>query len=623
MQYIEYVPSKERELLMSEEFTINVQNSEFTISVDGDTVYTVELGATGARGKAGTITVGEVTSIDTFADPTVVNVGTIEDAIFDFGIPRGKGFAEGTGIDIVDVDDVQTISVDKTELALDQVDNTSDANKPISTATATALGDKVDKVAGKGLSTNDLTDILKGNYDTAYTNTHTHSNKTVLDAIQESLTTTLKSNYDTAYSHSQTTGNPHNTTPTNIGLGNVNNTSDANKPVSTAQQTALNLKADATALSSHTGNTSNPHSVTKSQVGLGNCDNTSDANKPISTATQTALNDKVTKNTAITGATKTKITYDAKGLVTAGVDATTADIADSLNKRYVTDAQFTVIGNTSNTNTGDETNATIKTKLGVVSASNEGYVTPTQKATWDTASGTAGKVLVSATDTTSDYLTNKISGGYGITLTTTNAGANEVKSISMNQSLSGTCSTASATSAKTVTISGFSLVSGAKVLVTFSNKNTVTTPTLNVNSTGAKPIAYESGLVGAFNYAYFPSGYPIEFVYDGTNWIFANKVVYAVINDIEKKMVYANGWIELGFKSSTAIASGGNVSTSWSIPFMNTPQQITLTPQVATDVNGSGAPSLCCGASTSNTALYIVNEGDRAVIGFWMEAKGY
>lgn len=34
----------------------------------------------------------------------------------------------------------------------------------------------------------------------------------------------------------------------------------------------------------HTSNTSNPHSVTKSQVGLGNVDNTSDTDKPVSTA---------------------------------------------------------------------------------------------------------------------------------------------------------------------------------------------------------------------------------------------------------------------------------------------------------------------------------------------------
>jgi len=68
----------------------------------------------------------------------------------------------------------------------------------------------------------------------------------------------------------------------------------------------------------------------------------------------TGANVGVVPNAPITGATKTKITYDSKGLVTAGVDATTADIADSTNKRYVTDANLVVIGNTSGTNTGDQ-----------------------------------------------------------------------------------------------------------------------------------------------------------------------------------------------------------------------------------------------------------------------------
>ena len=66
----------------------------------------------------------------------------------------------------------------------------------------------------------------------------------------------------------------------------------------------------------------------------------------------------IQKNSDIVGATKTKITYDAKGLVTAGTDATTADIADSSNRRYVTDAQLVVIENTSGTNTGDVAKAT-------------------------------------------------------------------------------------------------------------------------------------------------------------------------------------------------------------------------------------------------------------------------
>ena len=81
------------------------------------------------------------------------------------------------------------------------------------------------------------------------------------------------------------------------------------------------------------------------------------------------LSNLVVKNTAITGATKTKITYDAKGLVTSGADATTADIADSTNKRYVTDANLTIIGNQSGTNTGDETATSIKTKLGITTLS--------------------------------------------------------------------------------------------------------------------------------------------------------------------------------------------------------------------------------------------------------------
>ena len=48
-------------------------------------------------------------------------------------------------------------------------------------------------------------------------------------------------------------------------------------------------KADLTYVDAHINDTSNPHAVTKAQVGLGNADNTSDLNKPISTATQTAL----------------------------------------------------------------------------------------------------------------------------------------------------------------------------------------------------------------------------------------------------------------------------------------------------------------------------------------------
>jgi hypothetical protein len=65
---------------------------------------------------------------------------------------------------------------------------------------------------------------------------------------------------------------------------------------------------------------------------------------PISTATQTALNAKVTANTAIVGATKTKITYDAKGLVTSGADATTSDIAEGSNLYFTDERSQDAVG---------------------------------------------------------------------------------------------------------------------------------------------------------------------------------------------------------------------------------------------------------------------------------------
>ena len=81
-----------------------------------------------------------------------------------------------------------------------------------------------------------------------------------------------------------------NLTRSDVGLSSVDNTSDANKPISTATQTALNLKADEADLQTHVTDLSNPHQVTKEQIGLSEVDNTSDIAKPISTATQDALN---------------------------------------------------------------------------------------------------------------------------------------------------------------------------------------------------------------------------------------------------------------------------------------------------------------------------------------------
>ena len=74
-------------------------------------------------------------------------------------------------------------------------------------------------------------------------------------------------------------------------------------------------------------------------------------------------------------ADKQILSYDSATSLWKNKSVTTADIASSTNKNYVSDAQATVVGNTSGTNTGDETTATIKTKLGAANTSNDGYLT--------------------------------------------------------------------------------------------------------------------------------------------------------------------------------------------------------------------------------------------------------
>ncbi|MBT6765446.1 MAG: hypothetical protein HOA90_13040, partial [Prolixibacteraceae bacterium] len=116
---------------------------------------------------------------------------------------------------------------------------------------------------------------------------------------------------------------------------------------------------------------------------------------------------KVDKNTNITGDTKTKITYDDKGLVTAGTDATTADISASTNKNYVTDAQKVVIENTSGANTGDQDLSSLALKSNVLELDNTTLFTP--DADYEPATKAYVDVLlarIEALEETTDVLNN-------------------------------------------------------------------------------------------------------------------------------------------------------------------------------------------------------------------------
>lgn len=120
------------------------------------------------------------------------------------------------------------------QVGLGNVNNTSDMDKPVSTLQQQALDTKVDKVEGKGLSTEDFTTELKGKLDG------------IENGAQVNTITGVKGAAESEYR----VGNV-NITKGNIGLENVDNTSDVNKPISTAQQQALDTKTNVTVNGEH------------------------------------------------------------------------------------------------------------------------------------------------------------------------------------------------------------------------------------------------------------------------------------------------------------------------------------------------------------------------------------
>lgn len=108
--------------------------------------------------------------------------------------------------------------------------------------------------------------------------------------LEERMKKLIQEVSDDLQAHKEDKANPHEVTKAQVGLGNVDNTSDMDKPISTATQAALDDITDN--LDNHKNDKNNPHEVTKAQIGLGDVDNTSDADKPISTAAQEALDGK-------------------------------------------------------------------------------------------------------------------------------------------------------------------------------------------------------------------------------------------------------------------------------------------------------------------------------------------
>ena len=147
----------------------------------------------------------------------------------------------------------------------------------------------------------------------------------------------------------------------------------------------------------------------------------------------------------------------------------------------------------------------------------------------------------------------------------------DLNTVGQNITQIGSSATASATAEKAVTLSGFVLATGATLLISCSNANTASAPTLNVNGTGAKALKFKDGIaVDATHPA------PINManrgmlvLYNGTDYI------------IQENAIYNSGWFEVTHNTSYTKAHGlATKNIKWII-------------QIATDINGlNSRPSL-------------------------------
>jgi len=378
-------------------------------------------------------------AVKTYVDAAVAGVtitdGSITDAkIISVSTSKLTGIVPvangGTG--------ASTITAAKTNLGINNVDNTTDINKPISILTQAAL-DLKENAANKSIVTTlGTSDVLFPTQNAV---------KTYVDAAVAGVTITDGSITDAkiiSVSTSKLTGvvpvanggtgaNTIAAAKTNLGINNVDNTSDANKPISTLTQAALDLKENAAnksivttlgtsdvlfptqkavktyvdaAIATTTiadasitdakiisvsankltgivpvangGTGANTIAAAKTNLALNNVDNTSDANKPISTLTQTALDlkENAANKSIVTTLGTSDVLFPTQNAVKTYVDAAiaTTAIADA----SVTDAKIislnasklTGIVPVANGGTGASTIAAAKTNLGLNNVDN-------------------------------------------------------------------------------------------------------------------------------------------------------------------------------------------------------------------------------------------------------------
>lgn len=285
-------------------------------------------------------------------------------------------------------------------------------------------------------------------------------------------------------------------------------------------------------LDSHTGNTSNPHNVTKTQVGLGAVDNTSDADKPVSTAQASAIADAKKAGT------------DAQAALTSHNTDTAAHndlrlelkaLADRINAALDSDDETLdelseiVAYIKSNKELID---AITTSKVSVADIVND-LVTNVANKPLSAAQGVALKKLI-------DDLEASIPSGITVDSALSETSTNPVQNKVINSALAGKAdsdhthdaqvsmhgiTTAGTGAAYTASVDGITaLTAGASFIMLPHTTSTAVAPTLNVNSLGAKTIRRRVSnstvtTVAATDAGWLYANKPIRVTYDGTYWV--------------------------------------------------------------------------------------------------------
>lgn len=222
---------------------------------------------TASSAKAGVMTAADKVKLDT----TLPNQIAAETAAREAAIAGVQGeLADDIAQEVIDRD--AAIATAKTAL-------TGLINKEVSDRTAADTTLREELESAIELVAEDLrnTDTTLQNNITKEVNDRKGEITRVEKLISDEATTRAQADTDVnakVDSHIANKSNPHGVTKAQVGLGNVNNTSDADKPVSTAQATAIaDAKAAGTLaqtnLTTHLQDKSNPHHVTRDQLGMG------------------------------------------------------------------------------------------------------------------------------------------------------------------------------------------------------------------------------------------------------------------------------------------------------------------------------------------------------------------